>query len=557
MQGSSPSSEPPPGPTSDPIGTGSPASSAGRSARLLWRMRRRLHLPSWLAAWVSIGGAAMTIFFAVYLIDFYRAPHRPSVSPLRLLFRFDIETAQNALGNLAQVVVAVLGIVITVVSIVVQLSATRYTPRIAPMFFRDKKNLAMLGFFVVTSILSLWVSLSVSSELVPRLAIALTLGLVTLSLLLILPYFGYVFNFLDPEKIIHRIQDQTLIVSVQSQGPTGARQRAVLDGIEQLSDIAVNAITSRDQLIAASAVDALKDLGVGYLPLKIAQESPWFQLSRDVRQSPDFVSMAPESLTALIADSTWVEWKILRQLMNVYSVAIAELPDIGHLIAINTRYLGEAALETNDLPAVRLCIKFFNTFIRIALNTQKVRSAYNVLHQYRQLGEKLIVFEQAELLTDVAEHLRYYAQTALHLHLGFVTETLAYDLAALCELAAHKHSPAHDAMLGCLLSIDQAPENEAQELTLRGVRKAQIKLATAYLDMHNELAAHRIYLDMQHERPERLLSIRDELLAVHSKDFWEIVDRGTNFDYLEPSRKEKLKVFFGWFNNLDDILPMP
>jgi hypothetical protein len=55
---------------------------------------------------------------------------------------------------------------------------------------------------------------------------------VTLSLLLILPYFGYVFNFLDPEKIIHRIQDQTLIVSVQSQGPTGARQRAVLDGIE-------------------------------------------------------------------------------------------------------------------------------------------------------------------------------------------------------------------------------------------------------------------------------------------------------------------------------------
>ena len=186
-----------------------------------------------------------------------------------------------------------LGIVITVVSIVVQLAATRYTPRIATMFFRDRKNLVMLGFFVVTCILSLWVSLSVSAELVPRIAIALTLGLVTLSLLLILPYFGYVFNFLDPEKIIHRIQDQTLIVSLQSQGPTGVRQRAVLDGIEQLSDIAVNAITSRDQLIAASAVDALKDLGVGYLPLKIAQEPPWFQLSRDVRHSPDFVAMAP------------------------------------------------------------------------------------------------------------------------------------------------------------------------------------------------------------------------------------------------------------------------
>ncbi len=531
------------------------AGTAGRSHRLLFRMRRRLLLPSWLSAWLALGGAAMAIFFAVYLIDYYRAASRPLLSPLRLLFRFDIETAQNALGNLAQVVVAVLGIVITVVSIVVQLSATRYTPRIATLFFRDRKNLAMLGFFVVTCILSLWVSLSVSADLVPRLAIALTLGLVTLSLLLILPYFAYVFDFLDPEKIIHRIQEQTLILSVTSQGSTGARQRAVLDGIEQISDIAVNAITSRDQLIAASAVDALKDLGVGYLPLKIAQEPPWFQLGRDVRTSPDFVSMAKESLAALNSDGTWVEWKILRQLLNVYSVAIAELPDIGHLIAIDARYLGEAALETNDRASLRVCIKFFNTFIRIALNTQKVRSAYNVLHQYRQLAEKLIAFEQPEILCEVAEHLRYYAQTALNLHLGFVTETLAYDLAALCEEAAKRHSPAHDAMLGCLLSIDQAAETEAQEVTLRGVRKAQIKLATAYIEMGNELAAHRIYLDMQHERPERLLSIRDELLAVHSKDFWEIVDRGTNFDYLEPPRKEKLKTFFGWFDNLDE-LPM-
>ena len=558
MPGPPSPSDPSVGPSSDPLGLlagGTPQGTATRSQRLLLRMRRRMSLPSWLASWLAIGGAAMVLFFAVYLIDYYRAPSRPSLSPLRLLFRFDIETAQNALGNLAQVVVAVLGIVITVVSIVVQLAATRYTPRIAPMFFRDRKNLAMLGFFVVTCILSLWVSLSVSADLVPRVAIALTLGLVTLSLLLILPYFGYVFNFLDPEKIIHRIQEQTLILSIQSQGSTGSRQRAVLDGIEQLSDIAVNAITSRDQLIAASAVDALKDLGVGYLPLKIAQEPPWFQLARDVRTSPDFVSMAPESLAALNSDGTWVEWKILRQLMNVYTVAIAELPDIGHLIAIDARYLGEAALETNDRASLRLCIKFFNTFIRIALNTQKVRSAYNVLHQYRQLGEKLIAFEQPELLCEVAEHMRYYAQTALNLHLGFVTETLAYDLAALCEEAAKRHSPAHDTMLGCLLSIDQAAETEAQELTLRGVRKAQIKLATAYIEMHNELAAHRIYLDMQHERPERLLSIRDELLAVHTKDFWEIVDRGTNFDYLEPSRKERLKIFFGWFDNLDD-LPM-
>ena len=43
------------------------------------------------------------------------------------------------------VVIVLLGIVITVVSIVVQLAATRYTPRIAEMFFRDRTNLAVMA----------------------------------------------------------------------------------------------------------------------------------------------------------------------------------------------------------------------------------------------------------------------------------------------------------------------------------------------------------------------------------------------------------------------------
>jgi hypothetical protein len=315
--------------------------------------------------------------------------------------------------------------------------------------------------------------------------------------------------------------------------------------------VAVNAITSRDQLIAASAVDALKDLGVGYLPLKVAQSAAWLQPSRALRANPDFVSMAPESLAALSEDGVWVEWKILRQLLNIFTVALVELPDAAHLIAIDARYLGEAALEVGDRPALRLCIKFFNTFLRSTLNAQKVRSAYNVLHQYRLLAEKILAYDHTEVLVEIAKHLRYYAHTAQDQHNGFVTETIAYDLAALCELAERQRQAAHESLLGCLLSIDRTPETPAQELTLRGVRKAQIKLATAYLEMGNRPAARQIYLDMKDERPERLRSIHDELIAVQSKDFWEIVDRGTNFDYLEPERKEQLKVFFSWFWPVD------
>ena len=45
-------------------------------------------------------------------------------------------------------------------------------------------------------------------------------------------------------------------------------------------------------------------------------------------------------------------------------------------------------------------------------------------------------------------------------------------------------------------------------------------------------------------------SIRDEMLAITSKDFWEVVDRGTNFDYLSDERKQKLREFFSGFTSL-------
>jgi hypothetical protein len=58
---------------------------------------------------------------------------------------------------------------------------------------------------------------------------------------------------------------------------------------------------------------------------------------------------------------------------------------------------------------------------------------------------------------------------------------------------------------------------------------------------------------MKNESPERLRSIRDEMLAITSKDFWEVVDRGTNFDYVSDARKDKLRQFFSKFAAL--VLP--
>jgi len=99
-------------------------------------------------------------------------------------------------------------------------------------------------------------------------------------------------------------------------------------------------------------------------------------------------------------------------------------------------------------------------------------------------------------------------------------------------------------MLGIFLEVDREPETKSDEKALRGVRKAQVKLATYYLVHGADGHAQRICDDMRSESPERLNSIRTEMLRIHAKDFWEVTDRGVNFDYLDESCREKLDQFF-------------
>src|SRR5664279_1661617 len=112
--------------------------------------------PALIRTVALLAGFAVVLFGSFWLLDYFfvgpalapaGATAPTAKGPLSQLFHFDAETLQNALGNLAQVIAAVLGIAITVVSIVVQLAATRYTSRVAEMFFRDRTNLVVMGFF--------------------------------------------------------------------------------------------------------------------------------------------------------------------------------------------------------------------------------------------------------------------------------------------------------------------------------------------------------------------------------------------------------------------------
>jgi hypothetical protein len=520
------------------------------------RQRRRS-----VAILAGLAAFALALFAAFWLIDYFlidaAAAHRKD-GPLGQLFDYDPQTMQNALGSLAQVIASVLGIAITVVSIVVQLAATRYTPRVADLFFRDRINIGVMGFFVIACVESVWVSFAVRNDYVPQATVTLTIVTSSASLLLLVPYFAYVFDFLDPQKVIARIGQQTLDRATSSDAsarrqPVTERQAQAVTGLAHLADVAVNAVGQKDKVIASEASAALRRLLVDYQTRKESLSPEWFSIGAPLRADPDFVALADDVLDDLGRSRIWLEWKDLRQIREVFGAALDSLPEMAHVVAIDTRYVGEAALSAASREVFALVVKFMNTYLRSTLNARDVRAAYNVLNQYRQLAEALLAAPEdvdrwsSATLVEIATHFKYYAGLARGNGLGFVTETAAYDLCALCEVASVHQADCQDRLLAIFLQVDHAPETPAEERALRGVRKAQAKLASYYLSTGETARAQAIVDDMAGESAERLRSIRDEMLAVTTKDFWEVVDRGANFDYLPEPRKERLRQFFARF----------
>jgi len=509
---------------------------------------RRNQSRAWLIALVCISVTSVSVYLVTFFLD---SASSPGVSLMDLLCG---PGARQALANMPEVIAGVLGITITVVAIIVELASNRYTPRVTDLFVKSPANVMILGFFVVTGLLCIWVSLTaVSPHFIPVVGTSVTVVAISICLLILLPYFAFVFNFLDPHNIIEHMGNATFKAihrgkrarKVQRQ----AGKRASIVGIEQLADVALNAIEHKDKGICMHAVDTLGKLARDYFTIKGRMPDDWFVMTPDVVENPDFVSMQAEVLREMERKRFWFEMKILRQYQMLYGETLNKMRDINYLIAINTRKLAEEEMGAGEERTASLGVKFFNTYLRATINGRDVRTAYNVLNQYRLLAETALRKGRYDIVLEAAKRFQYYGQLGFALGLPFVLETTAYDLCTLNEIAFDLDALCQRELLAVFLEVDkEAEEGHEFEASLRGVRKAQVKLATYYLTHGAEDLARTIYEDMKGELPARLASIREELAGITSKEFWEVSDRGGNFDYLEPERRAVLPNFFGWFN---------
>ena len=135
----------------------------------------------WALQTAVLACAAVVVFWGFYLVDHFAAAGRGGGGVggmLQRYFSFDPAGVSNSVSSLSGVNVAVFGIVITVVSIIVQLTADRYTG-VTRMFLSDRINLLVPAYYVVACVVSVWVSTAVKGEFVPRSTLTVVLSMTT------------------------------------------------------------------------------------------------------------------------------------------------------------------------------------------------------------------------------------------------------------------------------------------------------------------------------------------------------------------------------------------
>ncbi|MFU8815266.1 MAG: DUF2254 family protein, partial [Pseudomonadales bacterium] len=468
----------------------------------------------------------------------------PLADPMGWLAGLDADS----LADTAEVVAAVLAVAVTVVAIVVDLAANRYSHEITRLFLREPVNIIVLGLFAITTLMLIWVATmlgeSAPDALVPNAGFALALGLVTLCLLLLIPYVFFVFAFLSPISVIGRIcRDAYKVILRARHGNLPRSQARVEEAIDELQDVARSAISQGDRGIAMAGVDTLAGLVSDYVRIRHRLPEGWFAITAKVAADADFIALSPETMEEVESQGIWVERKVFRRYLSLMGQCAVHQRDVANLIGINTQRIA-CEFGAGHPHLLELCVRSFNSYLRTTINLKDPRTAYFLMNQYRIIAERMLADGKQGVAVKIAGYLSFYGQWAHTMGISFLLETAAYDIMQLIEYALEHQPDAVDPLLTCLLELDQVIKEESQEQSLLGVRRCQMQLATRFLAHGDEARAQRIVDDLRTERLERLERLRDGLLSDERAQFWELSDRGVNFSYLDPERRPYLEPLF-------------
>lgn len=472
------------------------------------------------------------------------------------LYTVDIGTLTNTLGGLGEVVTAVLGLEITVIAIIVQLAANKYSSDIMDLFIANPVNYSVIGFYVIASINTILVVNTIKESMVPYFSITFALFCIVISLLMVIPHFNYVFNFLRPVNFLDyiklRVLKQLRQIKERKINYSSELKDSITTDLNFIGDIALNTAAQGDRSVPILCIGMLREITVRYFEYKPHLPKEWFRLSGMEYFDPDFSSYSRFVMKQIEDRKIFLERKVFRLFEMLFDNSRLNLRDVASSVLLNSELIASGAIKSKDDGALHNVFQYFNSYLRIAIRGKDPRSAFNTLEHYRILGEELLDANPDEVL-QICFYIKYYGQEANKNQVLFILETAAHDLCQINEIAYEKKVYNLKELLQLFLTVDEPidevkeSERAARENSLIGVRIAQAKLAGFYLLKGDVELARIIYDDMKLEPLARIEKIKEIIFNTKLEEFWEITPRGVNFNYVSTDRREALVEFFQWF----------
>ena len=495
--------------------------------------REFLPSPGWLGAGLSGFALVAVAVMLVVLFGFLDAIH---IHSIREYFTPDPAAAAGLLGLAGGAEGVALSIIIVAVVFGIQMTSSRYSPRIIGLFTQNPVNAIVLGIALASILYTFLVRSEIKPNYVPVWSVAAAEALAVLNFAILFPYVGYIFQVMRAETLVSSIRRRARrdLAHAAAGRKVGHRRNALLTSINQVTDIALGSMQLGDMPVCLLTIEVLGEfLTDDYMKVKSGFGHAWFQVGHY-----ELPGDSDQILAEVNRAHTWVEYTVLSSFVHLIGLTPIHRKEAVHAMAVATRDIGLAAIEHKDTEVLELCVRFFNTYLRAALNQNAPTFASSTMNEYRRLAIGAIEW-RPDLVVDAASHLlrygRHFDESGMPAIFGAAAEDVA-DMA----IEARPRDPEVTRQLALLLVrnlLDLIPN--ARPIGLNGLFKAVAKLTFWAMAAEQREIARSLVEGIAAAPPAFVEAALDRMELMQNGLFWEVNERVVAFDWVEePLRAE-------------------
>ncbi|HSP09816.1 MAG TPA: DUF2254 family protein [Candidatus Dormibacteraeota bacterium] len=456
---------------------------------------------------------------------------------LRDVFNPDPSAAAGTLGLAGGAEGVTLSIVIVAVMFGIQGTSSRYSPRIIGIFTRNALNALVLGFALASILYTFLVRSEVTLTYVPKVSVAVAVLLALLNFAMLFPYVGYIFEVMRAETLVAGIMRRaTRQLRSEAKRPKDRRQRdALMTSIAQVTDIAFGSIQLGDMPVCVMSIEVLGQfMARDYMTVKKKLSPEWFKVGH-----AELPGASDQIVAEVNRAGTWFPYSIMSTFVDMVGLTPVHRKEAVHAIAVATRHVGLAAIDVGDSEAAELCLRFFNTYLRTAINRSAPTFASGIMNEYRRFAIGALEW-RPDLAVEAAAHLLRYGRHFDEAGMPAIFGAAAEDVADLAIEAQARDAEVSRRLARLLVGnlLDLIPN--AKPIGLNGLFKGVAKL-TFWAMASDERDVARVLIEgIAAAPPDFVDAALDRMESLHQGLFWEVNERVIAFDWVEQPLREQI-----------------